>query len=204
MENRVWEEGGQWGRWASENWPSCAQRTSVLSAVMSVGSKHTSCNELKCQGARLEEETQISSLLKPAGGGNGKGTCGGKNRNEGSEAGLSSEPTPRTTAWRTSVSVWEAGAGTSPLPSSHLVAVDGDLDRHIQGLVGHPTHCLQQGHENQGEPHEEDQSQHGDASNPVLHGFLLLPPKRPGVFLQKGGSRSGPGRYRLNGGQVGE
>lgn len=113
-------------------------------------------------------------------------TCGGKNRNEGSEAGLSSEPTPRTTAWRTSVSVWEAGAGTSPLPSSHLVAVDGDLDRHIQGLVGHPTHCLQQGHENQGEPHEEDQSAHGDASNPVYFtAFFCCRPGGRGYFCRR-------------------
>ena len=82
--------------------PSCAQRTSVLPGEMGVGIKHMRCNELTCQEVRLGEEIQISSLVKAAGRGDGKGTHRGKGqgRRLGSW-GLSSEPTPRTTAWGT-------------------------------------------------------------------------------------------------------
>lgn len=68
--------------------PSCAQRTSVLPGEMGVGIKHRRCNELTCQEVRLGEEIQISSLVKAAGGGDGKGTHGGKNKDEGSGAGV--------------------------------------------------------------------------------------------------------------------
>lgn len=44
--------------------------------------------ELRCQEARLGEEIQISSLVKPAGEEDGKGTHGEKNQDEGSEAGV--------------------------------------------------------------------------------------------------------------------
>lgn len=117
--------------------PSCAQPASVLSGVMGVG--------LRCQEARLEEEAQISFLLKLA------GETDGKSNNRGSGA----ETIPRSTGF------WEAGAGTAPtraqappflLHPSHLIAAGGDLDRHIQGLVRLAIHRLQQGHESWGEP----------------------------------------------------
>lgn len=114
--------------------PSCAQRTSVLPGEMGVGIKHMRCNELRCQEVRLGEEIQISSLVKAAGGGDGKGTHGGKEqgRRLGSW-GLSSEPTPRTTAWRTrkQVPAHSSIQDRHPLPSlpsRHLVTIDGDLD----------------------------------------------------------------------------
>lgn len=138
--------------------PSCAQPASVLSGVMGVG--------LRCQEARLEEEAQISFLLKLA------GETDGKSNNRGSGA----ETIPRSTGF------WEAGAGTAPtraqappflLHPSHLIAAGGDLDRHIQGLVRLAIHRLQQGHESWG------------GASPVLDSLLPLLPRRLGGFLQK-------------------
>ena len=191
---------------------SCPQRTSVLPGVMGVGTKRTRCNELRCQEARLGEETQISSLVKPAGEEDGKGTHGGKEagRRLGSW-GLSSEPTPRTTACRTrkqvsahSLSLSKHRHPLPALPSRHLVTVDGDFDRHFQRLVGHASHRLHQGHENQGEPHEEDQSKCGDASKPILHSPLLRPPRRLGVFLQEWRVAGQARQMWTQGRQVGE
>ena len=68
--------------------PSCAQRTSVLPGVMGVRTKHMRCNEQRCQEVRLGEEIQISSLVKPAGGEDGKGTQGGKEPGRRSDAGV--------------------------------------------------------------------------------------------------------------------
>lgn len=67
--------------------PSCAQRTSVLPGEMGVGIKHRRCNELTCQEVRLGEEIQISSLVKAAGGGDGKGTHGERTRTKARELG---------------------------------------------------------------------------------------------------------------------
>lgn len=128
-------------------------------------------------------------------------------KNNGSEADLSPESTSRTSAQRTrfwyrkQVPPPTPNPGISLLHSSHLITINGDLNRHIQAPVGHTAHCLQQGPENQGEPHEEEQGKHGDASSPVLHRCLLMS-GRLRVFLQKGG-RSGRGRRRLEGRQVG-
>lgn len=67
---------------------------------------------------------------------------------------------------------------------SHLITVDGELDRHIYGLVGYAAH-LQQGHENQGEPHEENQSKCDDAPSSVFPSLLLLR-RRTGHFCRRG------------------
>lgn len=138
-------------------------------------------------------------------------TRGKRTRTKVRSWGLSSEPTPRTTAWRTRKQVPAHSLPPSKhrhhlpaLPSRHLVTIDGDLDQHLQGLVGHATHRLHQGHENQGEPHEEDQSKCGDASKPILHGPLLQPPRRLGVFLQEWRVAGQARQMWTQGRQVGE
>lgn len=75
-------------------------------------------------------------------------------------------------------------ASPSLLPPSHLITVDGELGRHIYGLVGYAAR-LQQGHENQGEPHEEKQSKCDDAPTSVFPS-LLLRCRRPGHFCRRG------------------
>ena len=112
MENRVWQRGGgEVGGLQKAGLASDGNRGKTAKLCSKnlcppwgdgVGIKHMRCNELTCQEVRLGEEIQISSLVKAAGRGDGKGTHRGKGqgRRLGSW-GLSSEPTPRTTAWGT-------------------------------------------------------------------------------------------------------
>lgn len=57
---------------------------------------------------------------------------------------------------------------------THLKASQRDREGDVQRAVHHSSHRLDEGHEEQREPHNADKQHHDHASHSVLHHFLLL------------------------------
>lgn len=66
-----------------------------------------------------------------------------------------------------------------------LVSCDAELNGDVQRLVDDSGRRLDQGHEEQREPDDTDESEDDEAAHPVLHHLFLLLPRRVRVFLQQ-------------------